>query len=140
MLDWVLDNLDECRVRLQPIKEMIVSRNSWPAFKRKMQKVLDALPEWPSGKTYKVFRQIVLQLIERGGSRQISLQPVFEATKPWRKWPLAMKSTYACYQAVRDMDDMSSAIPLLIAKEEELKRLNMVRKVLNAKVSAASVL
>lgn len=128
MLDWLLDNYEEAWRQLEPIRQMIVERNSWPAFKRKMQKVLEAIPQWPETRTYHVFRKIVLQMMEHQNRRSLSFDVLMQATNDWRQWPVGMKSSYACYQAVRDMDDLSDGVPNLVASDEDMEWLKRQRK------------
>lgn len=120
MLDWVLDSLIIARRELEPIKQMIVERNSWPAFKNKMQKVLDAVKDSRQVEPFYRFRNMALSIIEHQNRNNLAFDVSLKATKSLRGWPAvqAVRSAYACYQAVRDMDDMSSAIPVFQAKKE----------------------
>lgn len=116
MLDWMLDNLDKCRGMLTPIVSLIKARNSWPAFRLKMGSLMDAIRETPQVEAFRVFRNMTMELLEHKNRSQVGLDQMLTATPDWTSHPIfaATRSNYACYQAVRDMDDLRAASPMLV--------------------------
>ena len=122
LLDWLLDNYDEAYGVLEPVRQMIAARNSWPVFRSKVMVVLDCIRESRQVEGFRTFKNVVLELMEHQNRRSLSLDVALQSTSSWRNWPAvaATRSTYSCYQAVRQMDDMSSALPVLVARDEDM--------------------
>lgn len=137
VIDWVLDNLDDCRRKLEPIKEMIAKRNSWEAFCGKFQAVYELIEKWPTMEPFRRFRDMTVDLLVNQNRRSIDFSSLLEATKDFRTWTATknvfkVRCAYACFQAIRHMDDMSSAVPFLVASDADFEWLKRQKAVSGA--------
>ena len=95
---------------------MIEERNSLPAFESKIGKLLDALREERQVDPFRMFRNMTVELLEHQNRKDVSLDQMLAATPDWTSLPKfsATRSNYACYRAVKDLDNMKYASPMLV--------------------------
>jgi glycosyltransferase involved in cell wall biosynthesis len=115
MLDWLLDHYDEAAARLAPIRAFIERARGWEAYRRKFERLMQAVEREPKPEPYRKFRELVSQLFQRGEGAM----PFFSALATVPQWQTgapeytAIRGAKACYEAVRELDDFASAEPVL---------------------------
>ncbi len=114
LLDWLLDHYDEAHTALAPFRDLIQRERSWEPFLAKVRRLVEAVNAVPRPPAYRVFRTIVEEAMDdRQGlafSQARSLKPDYRHSVPRKQAPAGV---YSCYQAVRDLDDLTSADPWL---------------------------
>ena len=115
LLDYILDNYEECSKKLEPFRDLIRRRNGYEAFKSKFERVVEKIKEQNEKEgVCEAFRKIALDVLrERKSvkfSHLLSGLPGWTDAEPKRS---AYRGMYMCYRAVREFDDMESADPVL---------------------------
>jgi len=120
MLDWLLDNFQTGYAAMQPFRELIARERSWPAFVRKFGHLYDAVRTVARPKAYRMFRKIAADAV--GANRVgVPFSSLVALTRQWHHGMPALaeaRGTYACYQAVRDMDDLATSDPFILRPED----------------------
>lgn len=122
LLDWILDHYSDAQRAIAPIREFIQRERSWNAFTQKLEPLWEMLEKHPRPKPFHMYRRVAENLIRERG--YVAFRDVLAVTANWRKgtparlYPRAM---YAGYQAVRDMDALDDAEPVLmeVTRDEE---------------------
>jgi glycosyltransferase involved in cell wall biosynthesis len=118
LLDWLLDNHDEARKKLEPIRKMIQRERSWQPFKAGMFELFDMIKAHERPQIYNNYSQLARNANNKAGVFHSTL---LHATKTWRSGTggqSAFRGSYACYQGVRDLDTMETADPYLKADDD----------------------
>lgn len=116
MVDYLLDHYLEGYRQLEPIRKQTIERHGWPTFLSKFRQVYDRVKQMEQPGPYRKFRERVLELM-KDTQEPLSFWTAVEAMGMQHYWhhPGMVKysSMYACYQSVRDMDDMQGPEPML---------------------------
>ena len=119
LLDYLLDNYDECFQKLAGIRQMIRTKHGPDAWRAGWDPLLAAVAEQNERNAIDPlyqFRDAVKVLLER--QPRVSLRTALDValqafqTHPWRRQ--FVFSNYAAYLGVRDYDDYSDAVPQLV--------------------------
>jgi glycosyltransferase involved in cell wall biosynthesis len=122
LLDWLLDHYEEAHQQLEPIRQLIYAERSWASFLSKFQAVVDVIKAAPRPDPYRVFRDVVTEMQATRPVDQAAV-PFGSALRMFPHWRTsapqysAIRGSYASYLAVKDMDDMQHADPLLVPTE-----------------------
>lgn len=111
MLDWLLDNEEEARGRLQPIRDLIQREHTWATTEKHVVKLLEYLDRWPRPEPYRAFGKIAKELDQGHGVPFSTVRKAMH--KDGRSEAQAIQSAYACYRAVSGQDDLSMGMPQL---------------------------
>jgi len=121
MLDWLLDNWVSANARLAPFRELIEKERSLISFQGKFQRVFDAISDAKKPSAYRFFRKVTENIGRKQGRRKIPFSTLLQVTAQGRnEMPkvAVLKATYACYQAVRDLDDMTCGDPHIVMEDK----------------------
>jgi len=120
LLDWLLDNFQAAHRRLEPFREFIARERSWSAFRSKFHNVYDAVKSVQRPRAYRMFRKIAADAV--GANRiGVPFSSLISLTRQWHRGMPALaeaRGTYACYQSVRDLDDLKNADPFILRSNE----------------------
>lgn len=116
LLDWLLDNRDEAKRDLTPVRELIRDRHGRVAWAAGWDRVIGAVDDWNARNKLQpldVFCRLTQALLKNGPVSFPTALKATGATKapPYRRF---VQSNYAAYLAVRQWDDYSSAQPRLV--------------------------
>lgn len=118
VIDWVLDHYEEASNKLEDIRAMIQRERSWEPFVRKFGRLFEAVSKVPKPAPYRTFRRILQKVAN--GRTAVPFSQMLMATGSWRVSGPSLsevRSMMACYQSVRDLDDMSGPDPILRVEE-----------------------
>lgn len=120
LLDWLLDHYEEALAALSPVRELIARERSWPAFLAKFRRLYEALWRVRRPGAFRVFREMAYAEFRRrrrhrNGPVAVPFSSLRQQLTSSSGWPelTEARGAYACYQAIRDLDDMTAPDPLL---------------------------
>ena len=115
LIDWLLDNRAEAFRVLTPHREMIRNERSWEPFLAKVKRLMEAVESVKKPPPYRMFRKMTEDLlIGRPSIPWATLRSVKPDYKSGAPGFAATRNLYACYQAVRDLDDVSGPDPQIV--------------------------
>lgn len=113
MIDWCLSNYGESFARLEDVRGMLRRERSWEPFVGKVGRLIEQVAAVKRPGPFRTFRTIALELMRPEGVPYSQLRQLKDDYRSGRPGFAATRNTYACYQAVRDLDDLQHADPLL---------------------------
>ena len=122
LLDWMLDNHEQGRQMLEPIRLMIEKERSWIPFRDGMFRLFDVIKAHKRPGPYHAYRDLANN---NPGADGVFHSTLLAATKQWRSGPpnrSCFRGSFACYQAVREMDTLESADPWLEKIDDERRQ------------------
>lgn len=128
LLDWLLDHWEEAVEELRPFRELIRRERSWPAFLARVRRLWQAVGAVRRPPAFRVFRRLALEELERrrrlrrpGTPEAVPFSSLLGQVPRWQTGEPRLsevRSMRACYEAVRDLDDLTTADPWLRAPEK----------------------
>ena len=111
LVDWLLDHYEEADRTLAPIREFIRREHSYERCVKDLETVMEFIYARPRPQPYRVFRNIVR---DYGAGEIVPFsQARMAMSKDGRPQGAVLQSSYACYRAVADLDDLSGPDPML---------------------------